>query len=69
MLGKPLPPFCIPGWLDNIKIPKNMQKLIQIPIRFKSYEHNMLDICSANQYLSKMGWFVRQWLGNVGMHM
>ena len=53
-----------------------MQNLIQISyIRFKSYEdfhspdHNRLDNCSANPYLTKVGRFVCQWLGDVDMHM
>ena len=54
MLWKPLPPFCIPGWMGNIKINK-----------YAKFDSN----CSAKSYFSKMGGLVCKWFGNVDMHM
>ena len=74
MLGKPSPPFCIPRWLENVKINK-LQTLIQISYKVQELwwlsltDHNMLDNCTSNPYLSKTGWFACQSLGNVDMHM
>ena len=64
MLGKPSPPFFIPGLLDNIKINKYAKFDSNILYsRSKSYEgfqltdHNRLDNFSAKPYVSKMGGF------------
>ena len=68
-LGKASPPFCMSGWLDNIKTNKYAefdQNISYGPrvMKILLTDHNRLD----NGLAMPCG-FAYHWLGNVDMHM